>query len=158
MVSCYIISYHAVMLTINHNGPAIWGGCVTRRSIRAVPILGISQKAVTVQGGYGALFAAQVQVLLSITRVAVQTISKPKIYHGAGVSLQADARVQVHRTLRICLGCRSKSKKCDKQLTHIVRVRFRGNFKTVSLAENCLVLFCLKRLRVGLAGSFAAFG
>ena len=24
--------------------------------------------------------------------------------------------------LRICLGCRSKSKNCDKQLTHIVRV------------------------------------
>jgi len=30
------------------------------------------QKAVTVQGGYGALFAVQVQILLSITRVAVQ--------------------------------------------------------------------------------------
>ena len=31
-----------------------------------------SQKAVTVQGGYGALFAVRVQILLSITRVAVQ--------------------------------------------------------------------------------------
>ena len=31
-----------------------------------------SQKAVTVQGGYGALFAVMVQILLSITRVAVQ--------------------------------------------------------------------------------------
>ena len=31
-----------------------------------------SQKTVTVQGGYGALFAVRVQVLLSITRVAVQ--------------------------------------------------------------------------------------
>jgi hypothetical protein len=30
------------------------------------------QKAVTVQGGYGALFAIRVQILLSITRVAVQ--------------------------------------------------------------------------------------
>ena len=30
------------------------------------------QKAVTVQGGYGALFAVMVQILLSITRVAVQ--------------------------------------------------------------------------------------
>jgi hypothetical protein len=29
-------------------------------------------KAVTVQGGYGALFAVQVHILLSITRVAVQ--------------------------------------------------------------------------------------
>ena len=36
--------------------------------------------------------------------------------------LQADARVRVQETLRICLECRSKSKKCDKQLTHIVRV------------------------------------
>jgi hypothetical protein len=31
-----------------------------------------SQLPVTVQGGYGALFAVRVQVLLSITRVAVQ--------------------------------------------------------------------------------------
>ena len=53
------------------NGPAIWGGCVTRRSIRAVSWY-FSQKVVTVQGGYGALFAVMVQSLLSITRVAVQ--------------------------------------------------------------------------------------
>ncbi len=30
------------------------------------------QKAIPVQGGYGALFAVRVQILLSITRVAVQ--------------------------------------------------------------------------------------
>ena len=30
------------------------------------------QKAVTVQGGYGALFAVRVQILLNITSVAVQ--------------------------------------------------------------------------------------
>jgi len=53
------------------NGPAIWGGCVTRRSIRAESWY-FSHKAVTVQGGYGALFAVMVQVLLIITRVAVQ--------------------------------------------------------------------------------------
>jgi hypothetical protein len=28
----------------------------------------------------------------------------------------------VQRQLQICLGSRGKSKKCDKQLTHIVRV------------------------------------
>jgi hypothetical protein len=33
------------------NGPAIWGGCVTRRSIRAGSWY-FSQKIVTVQGGY----------------------------------------------------------------------------------------------------------
>ena len=51
------------------NGPAIWGGCVTRRKHRAVSWY-FSHKAVTVQGGYGALFAIMVQILLSITRVA----------------------------------------------------------------------------------------
>jgi len=38
------------------NGPVIWGGCVTRRRIRAESRF-FSQKAVTVQGGYGVLFA-----------------------------------------------------------------------------------------------------
>jgi len=33
--------------------------------------------------------------------------------------------VRVQQPLQICLGCRSKSKKCDKQLTHIVRVTKR---------------------------------
>jgi len=34
-----------------------------------------------VQGGYGALFAVRVQILLSITRVAVQVWSEPRVYH-----------------------------------------------------------------------------
>ncbi len=53
------------------NGPAIWGGCVTRRKHRPRPVF-FSRKTVPVQGGYGALFAVMVQILLSITRVAVQ--------------------------------------------------------------------------------------
>jgi hypothetical protein len=42
------------------NGPAIWGGCVTRRRHRhkAVPV---GHKAVPVQGGYGVVFAIRVQ-------------------------------------------------------------------------------------------------
>jgi hypothetical protein len=54
--------------------------------------------------------------------VAVQAVSEPEIYHGAGFLLRADARVRIQEPLQICLECRSKSKKCDKQLTHIVRV------------------------------------
>jgi hypothetical protein len=34
--------------------------------------IGISQKAVTVQGGYGVLFAVMVQILLSAGAIAVQ--------------------------------------------------------------------------------------
>jgi len=37
------------------NGPAIWGGCVTRRKHRAGSWY-FSRKAVTVQGGYGTCF------------------------------------------------------------------------------------------------------
>jgi hypothetical protein len=59
------------------NGPAIWGGCVTRRK-HWVGSLYFSHKIVTVQGGYGALFAVRVQILLSITRVAVQVLSEPR--------------------------------------------------------------------------------
>ena len=53
---------------------------------------------------------------------AVQFVSKPENCQGAGFKLSADARVRVQQPLQISLGCRSKSKKCDKQLTHIVRV------------------------------------
>ena len=54
--------------------------------------------------------------------VAVEFVSKVVIYHDARFKLCADARVRVQEPLQICLECRSKSKKCDKQLTHIVRV------------------------------------
>ena len=54
--------------------------------------------------------------------VAVQFVSEPEICQGTGFLLRADVGVRVQRPLQISLGCRSKSKKCDKQLTHIVRV------------------------------------
>ena len=40
---------------ITYNGPAIWGGCVTRRQHRAVSRF-FSWEIVTVQGGYGTCF------------------------------------------------------------------------------------------------------
>jgi hypothetical protein len=54
-----------------YNGPAIWGGCVTRREHRAEAWY-FSQKVVTGQGGYGALFAVMVQILLRAGAIAVQ--------------------------------------------------------------------------------------
>jgi hypothetical protein len=71
------------MHTLAANGPAIWGGCVTRRKHRAESWY-FSRETIPVQGGYGALFAVRVQILLSITRVAVQFVSEPGIYHGVG--------------------------------------------------------------------------
>ncbi len=57
---------------LKHNGPAIWGGCVTRHKHRAESWF-FSQKAITVQGGYGAFFAIQVPNFLAFTSVAVQS-------------------------------------------------------------------------------------
>jgi len=80
------------------------------------------------KGGYGALFAVMVQILLRAGAIAVQFVSEPEISQGAGLKLHVDARVRVQQPLQICLGCRSKSKKCDKQLTHIVRVMGQALF------------------------------
>jgi len=59
------------------NGPAIWGGCVTRRKHRAGSRY-FSQKAVTVQGGYGVVFAVRVQVLWPI-RVSRYNVNRQQV-------------------------------------------------------------------------------
>ena len=127
------------------NGPAIWGGCVTRRKHRAGSWY-FSQKAVTVQGGYGALFAVQVQILLSITSVAVQVLMEPRTYPrlqswlgalaqcrgkkliGAiklsrynGIKLRADERIRMQEPLQICLEG-TICKNCDEPINYTVRV------------------------------------
>jgi hypothetical protein len=56
--------------------------------------------------------------------VAVQAVSEPENCQGAGFILRAGARVRVQEPLQSYLGSRSKSKNCDEQLTHIVRVSF----------------------------------
>lgn len=63
------------------NGPAVWGGCVTRRNLRP-RFMNFSQKTVMKQGGYSEFFVVQVQILLRITSVAAQTISESEIYRG----------------------------------------------------------------------------
>jgi len=78
---------------LNANGPAIKGGCVTRRQHRAGSWY-FSRETVTVQGGDGALFAVMAQILLSITSVAVQVRSEPRIYP----RLQSLWRAQVKRS------------------------------------------------------------
>jgi hypothetical protein len=58
-----------------------------------------SQKAVTVQGGYGALFAVMVKIFLSITRVAIQVLSEPRIYPRLQSWLQALAQCRVTKLI-----------------------------------------------------------
>jgi hypothetical protein len=93
---------------LNANGPAIWGGCVNRRSIRAESWY-FSQKTVTVQGGYGTCFCRHGTNFIALRRdrgtslingreivpvdevgkrhwrsVAVEVVSEAEIYHDAG--------------------------------------------------------------------------
>jgi hypothetical protein len=131
------------------NGPAIWGGCVTRHKHRAGSRYPEYSGPESCHGArrvwrtfcrHGTNFIEHYECrgtnligaanLSPVTKfgcvhwrsVAIQIVSEPEIRHGTGFILRADARVWVQRPLRICLECRSKSKKCDKQLTHIVRV------------------------------------
>ena len=54
--------------------------------------------------------------------VAVQFISEPESCQGTENLIACRCACPGLAALRICLRSRSKSKKCDKQLTHIVRV------------------------------------
>jgi len=106
-----------------YNGPTIKEGCVTRRNSGRALIPVLWQKiSFDRKRRVWFTFCRLLQVLLSITCVAVQTVSEPEICQGAGFKLHADEGVRVKRLLRICLGCSCKSKKCDKQLTFTVHV------------------------------------
>jgi len=51
--------------------------------------------------------------------IAVQGISEPEIYHGAGIKLRADARVRMQGPLEICLDAGENR---DKPIYFIDRV------------------------------------
>jgi hypothetical protein len=53
--------------TMTPNGPAIWGGCVTRRQHRAESRY-FSREIVTVQGGYGTCFCSHGTSFIALRR------------------------------------------------------------------------------------------
>ena len=69
-VSCYCVALYAG--TALRTTARQYGEVVLPDAVSGHLSWYFSQKAVTVQGGYGALFAVQVQSWLSITSVAVQ--------------------------------------------------------------------------------------
>ena len=52
------------------------------------------------QGGYGAVFAIQVQSLMSITRVAIQIILRPEICQGAEMLFEGTGAVSRYKLSR----------------------------------------------------------
>ena len=110
-----------------------------------------SQRTVTVQGGYGVLFAfmqgvcevepcrdtmpnASQKIVTGYktgfehwSSVAVQCLSEPEICHGAGTKLRVAARVRMKGHYEFIL-MQEQSKKYDKQLTFTERVSLRNFF------------------------------
>ena len=90
------------------NGPAIWGGCVTRRSIRSrsrYPPAGGPQSCHGARRVWRG-FCHPGTKFISITRVAVQVWSEPVNCHGTGFLLWALAQCRGTN----CLGTRKLSR------------------------------------------------
>ncbi len=157
------------------NGPAIWGGCVTRRQHRheSVPI---GHKAVTVQGGYGACFCnpgtnfIKHYACRGTSLVGARKLSSYRIFvGGTGAASRyklsrSQKTVTVHyfncRQMRVSgcifnykaiLGAGAKAKTVTIQLTHIVRVMGQALFICLDTSKlsSCtsIFLFCLSWCR-----------
>jgi len=76
-----------------------------------------------VQGGFGACFWYPSTNFIEFWRYRGKIlIGARKLSRYTGFLLREDARVPVQEPLQSCLECWSKSKNCDEQLTHFVRV------------------------------------
>jgi hypothetical protein len=87
--------------------------------------------------------------------VAVQAVSEPENYHGAGFRLRADAHVRVQQPLQICLECRSKAKSVTNNLP-ILSVLVLVLFSFVMAVDCLVILFTITEFVF--ASSFKSFG
>jgi hypothetical protein len=123
-----------------YNGPAIWGGCVTRRSIRAPRVLGagtLATKLSRCKEGMARVFAVLVQILLSITRVAVQILCERYISHHAECLCAAEARSGFVPGYKAVLGAGAKAKLVTNLLILLSVLAFRAIFKAVKMKRIC---------------------
>jgi len=99
------------------NGPAIWGGCVTRRKHRAGSWY-FSREAVTVQGGYGTCFCRHGTNFIALRRdrgtmflsnrelLPVQKFDKWALAQCRGIKLsrsQKFVKVQDFNCMQLCV-------------------------------------------------------
>jgi hypothetical protein len=73
--------------------------------------------------GMAHFLPSRYRVLLRIRVSRYRVVKVAVIYPGAVNFIVCSGAVRVCQAVLSCLGSRSKSKKCDKQLTFIVRVR-----------------------------------
>ena len=116
------------------------------------------QKAVTVQGGYGVVFAVRVQVFWVI-RVSRYNFTGEQVTSQGTLSLIGGmSGVRICLVLQSCLKSRSKSKNHDELMNYTVRVMFRLCLLS-RVAPNCqsvmpifIQLVCSPGLRVQVKG------
>ena len=146
---------------LTHNGPAIKGGCVTRRSTGQIMVM-LGSETVTVRGGYGACFCSPgtsslgdtsvvVQigwkvaklswcfrtVLAAKRSVAVGLVSEPEICHGCRILIACSARIRVLLSFLICLGSRNLFAKTVTSNLPLLSVLGIGLFRFSSLSIRC---------------------
>ena len=102
-------------MLVAHNGPAIWGGCVTRRQYRVESMI-FSREFITVQGGYGALFAVIVQIL-------------PEHYACRGTTLVGAGKISRYRMFVRGTGAVSRYKLSRRQKSVTVQDLYCGQVR-----------------------------
>jgi len=119
---CQGVVYCAVCPFINNNGPAIKGGCVTRRKHRAESRY-FSQKTVTVQGGYGTRFCSPGTKLVEHYEYrGTKLIASHIFIPGYKILCVAVVRSGFIPIYKAVLEAGANCKNRHKQLTFIVRV------------------------------------
>ena len=65
--------------------------------------------------------------------VALQSISKPEIYHGAGIKLRADARIRVQEAAGFVISAGAKAKSVTNPLIIPSVLCVRALFKSINI-------------------------
>jgi hypothetical protein len=78
--------------------------------------------------GMACVFAVMVQILLRAGAIAVQTISEPVIYHGAGFKLRADERIRVREHYEFVSKAGAKAKTVTNNLPILSVLGGRSRF------------------------------
>ena len=82
----------------------------------------LARKLSRCKEGMAHFLPSRYKVLWRIRASRYRAVKELVNYPGAVKFITGSGAVRVCQTVLSCLGSRSKSKKCDKQLTHIVRV------------------------------------
>ncbi len=100
-----------------------------------VPRLGGARKLSRCKEGMAHFLQSGYRILWPLRASRYRVVKVLVNYADAVKFIEGSGAVRVCQAVLSCLESRSKSKKCDKQLTHIVRVRFSYLFINESTSD-----------------------